>query len=147
MPVALTVVGSINLDLVVRTKRLPRPGETLSDATFTQVPGGKGANQAVAAARLGAQVTMIGAVGTDAFAEPAVAGLRAAGVTPAWVQKQGQTGVATRIRPTVSYANKKMLTASSAPIAHINTTVAGHQSENHEPIIQAGARTSGKPGR
>jgi ribokinase len=94
MSIALTVVGSINLDLVVRTARLPRPGETLSDATFTQVPGGKGANQAVAAARLGAQVTMIGAVGTDAFAEPAVAGLREAGVTPAWVTKQGQTGVA-----------------------------------------------------
>jgi ribokinase len=94
MSVALTVVGSINLDLVVRTTRLPRPGETLSDASFTQVPGGKGANQAVAAAKLGAQVTMIGAIGTDPFAEPAVAGLREAGVTPAWVTKEGQTGVA-----------------------------------------------------
>ena len=62
MPVRLTVVGSINLDLVARTERLPRPGETVSGATFAQIPGGKGANQAVAAARLGAQVTLIGCV-------------------------------------------------------------------------------------
>jgi len=94
VPVSLTVVGSINLDLVAKTARLPRPGETLTDASFTQVSGGKGANQAVAAAKLGAQVTMIGCVGDDAFAEPAVAGLRTAGVTPAWISKPGQTGVA-----------------------------------------------------
>ena len=56
MPVRLTVVGSVNLDLVARTERLPRPGETVTGATFAQIPGGKGANQAVAAARLGATV-------------------------------------------------------------------------------------------
>jgi ribokinase len=94
MPVALTVVGSINLDLVTRTPRLPRPGETLTDATFTMTPGGKGANQAVAAAKLGAQVTMIGVVGQDSIAEQAVQGLRDAGVAQSWVTKQGQTGVA-----------------------------------------------------
>src|SRR5437763_2738425 len=90
----LTVVGSINLDLVAKTERLPRPGETLTDATFTQVSGGKGANQAVAAAKLGAQVTMIGCVGNDAFADQAVAGLHVAGVTPAWISKAAPTGVA-----------------------------------------------------
>jgi ribokinase len=94
VPVALTVVGSINLDLVTRTPRLPRPGETLTDASFAMTPGGKGANQAVAAARLGAQVTMIGAVGAGWVADEAVVGLREAGVTPAWVTKDGQTGVA-----------------------------------------------------
>jgi ribokinase len=94
VPPRLTVVGSINLDLVAKAERLPRPGETLTDATFTQVAGGKGANQAVAAAKLGAEVVMIGAVGNDALAEPAVAGLREAGIGAGWVTKQGQTGVA-----------------------------------------------------
>ena len=91
---ALTVVGSVNLDLVAKSGRLPRPGETVSDATFMQVPGGKGANQAVAAARLGADVTMIAAVGDDSFAELALAGLRAAGVTLQLATKDGPTGVA-----------------------------------------------------
>jgi ribokinase len=76
----LTVVGSINLDLVARAERLPRPGETITGATFTRIPGGKGANQAVAAARLGAAVAMIGCVGDDELATAALAGLQEAGV-------------------------------------------------------------------
>ena len=76
----LTVVGSINLDLVARVERLPRPGETVTGATFERFPGGKGANQAVAAARLGASVRLVGAVGDDAYADEALAGLREAGV-------------------------------------------------------------------
>jgi ribokinase len=72
----LTVVGSINLDFVARCERLPRPGETVTDATFERGPGGKGANQAVAAARMGAQVRMIGCVGRDEFAEQALVYLR-----------------------------------------------------------------------
>jgi ribokinase len=90
---SLTVVGSVNLDLVARSERLPRPGETLTDATFARFPGGKGANQAVAAARLGAQVRFVGAVGEDAFADEALAGLREAGVDEA-VQLRESTGVA-----------------------------------------------------
>ena len=54
----IVVVGSINLDLVVRVPRLPQPGESIGEGVFAQVPGGKGANQAVACARLGADVTM-----------------------------------------------------------------------------------------
>ena len=80
MPPELTVVGSVNLDLVARCERLPRVGETLTDATFARYPGGKGANQAVAAARLGARVSFVGAVGEDAFADEALTGLREAGV-------------------------------------------------------------------
>ncbi len=76
----LTVVGSVNLDLVARAARLPRPGETITDATFERYPGGKGANQAVAAARLGAAVTFIGCVGDDELADEALAGLREGGV-------------------------------------------------------------------
>ena len=90
----LTVVGSINLDLVVRAERLPRPGETVSGARFSRVPGGKGANQAVAAARLGAKVRMVGCVGRDEVADEALAGLRDAAVEEHWLAKDGPTGIA-----------------------------------------------------
>ena len=74
------VVGSINLDLVVRTGRFPVPGETIGDARFATYPGGKGANQAVAARRLGAEVTLLGCVGDDVFARDLLAGLATEGV-------------------------------------------------------------------
>ena len=90
----LTVVGSINLDLVVGAERLPRPGETVSGASFSRVPGGKGANQAVAAARLGAEVALIGCVGGDELAGEALAGLRGAGVEERWIVKDAPTGIA-----------------------------------------------------
>jgi ribokinase len=93
MPVELTVVGSINLDLVARVERLPRAGETLTGTDFERFPGGKGANQAVAAAKLGARVKMIGAVGADAFADDALAGLRHAGVE-LHLQSEEVTGTA-----------------------------------------------------
>jgi ribokinase len=76
----ITVVGSINLDLVASVERLPRPGETLTDAALSRVPGGKGANQAVAAARLGAEVRFVGCVGDDEIAGEARRGLEEAGV-------------------------------------------------------------------
>jgi ribokinase len=69
---SIVVVGSVNLDLVARCRRLPRPGETVTDATFSRIPGGKGANQAVAAARLGADVTLVCCVGRDALADEAL---------------------------------------------------------------------------
>jgi len=80
LPPRLTVVGSVNLDLVARVRYLPRPGESITDAELAKVPGGKGANQAVAAARLGAEVRFVGAVGEDEFGTLAVAGLREANV-------------------------------------------------------------------
>lgn len=76
----ITVVGSINADLTVNVERHPAPGETLLGAGGGITAGGKGANQAVAAAKLGAEVTMVGAVGPDANAAPATALLREAGV-------------------------------------------------------------------
>ena len=90
----IVVVGSVNLDLVVRVERLPEPGETVGGGTFARVPGGKGANQAVACARLGAEVTMVAAVGRDPFAEEALAGLREAGVTLELHETDRPTGVA-----------------------------------------------------
>ena len=94
MPPRIVVVGSVNLDLVVRVERLPEPGETVGGGTLSRVPGGKGANQAVACARLGADVTMIAAVGRDPQAEEALAGLRAAGVGILLEETDAPTGVA-----------------------------------------------------
>ncbi len=90
----LNVVGSINLDLVARVRGLPRPGETLSGATLQRISGGKGANQAVAAARLGADVRMVGCVGGDPYAQEALAGLRDAGVRLEVREVDAPTGIA-----------------------------------------------------
>ncbi len=79
----IVVIGSINMDLVLRVPRMPLPGETLAGAAFRTIPGGKGANQAVACARLGepaARVAMIGCLGDDAFGATLRATLRADGI-------------------------------------------------------------------
>lgn len=76
----ITVFGSINMDLIATTARLPKPGETVAGQSFATAAGGKGANQALAAKRAGSAVRMAGAVGEDGFAEPALALLKDAGV-------------------------------------------------------------------
>ena len=92
----VTVVGSLNMDLIARSPRIPRPGETIIGGDFHTAPGGNGANQAVAAARLGARVSMIGRVGRDAFAGPLLDNLSAAGVDHTFViqDSEAATGVA-----------------------------------------------------
>lgn len=76
----ILVIGSVNLDLSASVSRLPAPGETITGATLGRFPGGKGANQALAASRLGADVTLIASVGDDAAAEEALALVREGGV-------------------------------------------------------------------
>jgi ribokinase len=90
------VIGSINVDLVVVADRLPEPGETVLGGRFSVHDGGKGANQAVAAARAGARVTMIGAVGADAHGARSVAALEAEGIETSRIRhvETEQTGVA-----------------------------------------------------
>ncbi len=91
----VVVVGSINVDLVVHADRLPLPGETVLGGQFARFQGGKGANQAVAAARAGASVTMIGAVGDDAYGTDAVRALADEGIDTSRVRVvEGPTGVA-----------------------------------------------------
>ncbi|WP_427018060.1 ribokinase [Pseudarthrobacter sp. P1] len=92
---ALTIVGSINLDITATTDRLPTPGETLGGGVLRRQPGGKGANQAVAGARLGGHVRMVGAVGNDGDGEALVAAMAAAGVDTTGVGRSGEpTGTA-----------------------------------------------------
>lgn len=76
----IVVVGSINMDLVTQAARFVGPGETILGQRFLTAPGGKGANQAVAAARLGAEVALVGAVGDDVFGKQLLAGLRTEGI-------------------------------------------------------------------
>jgi ribokinase len=93
---SVVVVGSVNVDLVVAVHKLPGPGETVNGGTFARYGGGKGANQAVAAARLGSNVKFVGAVGTDELGDEALRSLEAEGVDVAGVTRLDDvpTGVA-----------------------------------------------------
>ncbi len=92
----VAVVGSLNIDLVVRAPRIPQPGETIIGGDFRQMPGGKGANQAVAAVRLGASVSMVGRVGRDGFGQTLLENLAHDGVDHSFVIQDAAaaTGVA-----------------------------------------------------
>jgi ribokinase len=95
LPPRLGVVGSVNLDLVMRVARLPRPGETLTQGSLERHPGGKGANQALAAARLGAEVVFVACIGDDDFGREAVRLLLDTGVGLERLKVvEGATGVA-----------------------------------------------------
>lgn len=92
----IVVVGSSNTDMVVKGRRLPGPGETVKGGQFVMAAGGKGANQAVAAARLGAQVTLVAKVGADVFGDQAIAGYQKDGISTDFIFRDpaGHTGIA-----------------------------------------------------
>ena len=91
----IVVFGSINIDLVTRATKIPLPGETVAGPSYEKIPGGKGANQALAARRAGAEVVLVGAVGQDDFAAQALSLLRADGVDLSHVATSDQaTGAA-----------------------------------------------------
>lgn len=119
MSVTVCVVGSINLDLVASGAPLPCPGETILGAQFQQHPGGKGANQALAARRLGAEVKMIGCVGDDSLAESALALLRKDGVDVSDVMSEigTSTGVALI---SVSADGENQITVASGANARVS---------------------------
>lgn len=92
----IVVVGSSNVDMVVQAPRIPRPGETVLGGKFAMIPGGKGANQAVAAARLGADVTFVARVGAGAFGAQALEGFRTEGIRTEYIVQdpEAEQGVA-----------------------------------------------------
>ena len=81
----IIVIGSSNTDMVIKSKHLPRPGETILGGSFLMNPGGKGANQAVAAAKLGGDVVFVARVGDDLFGREAVEGFKKAGINTDFV--------------------------------------------------------------
>ena len=132
MTARVTVVGSLNMDLVIRSPRIPRPGETILAGQFRHVPGGKGANQAVAAARLGAQVSMIGRVGDDPFGHQLLENLAADGIDHTFVLRDGQaaTGVALIVvddagENSIVVASGANMRLSPADVEAAETAIAG----------------------
>lgn len=95
MSAQIVVVGSLNVDLVIQTPRFPQPGETITGRGFRQVYGGKGANQAAAAAKLGAATALVGCVGGDAFGTSYVENLAGLGVDTSHVRRDGDAATGT----------------------------------------------------
>lgn len=124
----ITVVGSVNLDLVLQLPRLPQPGETVSGGSLARVPGGKGGNQALACARLGADVTLVAAVGADPFADEALADLRDGGVALDLAVSVEPTGVAL-----IQVDAEGETTIAVAPGA--NTTLTGVRLPPHDAVL------------
>lgn len=157
----IVVVGSINIDLVARAERIPRAGETVSSSDFQMHPGGKGANQAVAVARLGYPVRMIGRVGSDAFGEKLRGQLAQSGVDASLVlTSQGPSGVAViavaksgenaivvtpganaQVTPQVVNSNASVIRQAGAVLAQLEIPfetierLAGICAEAHVPLL------------
>ncbi|MFK2902439.1 ribokinase [Dyella ginsengisoli] len=126
----IVVVGSINMDLVTVAPRFPGAGETLLGERFLTVPGGKGANQAVAAARLGAEVALVGAVGNDAFGAELKRGLAAEGIDLAHVATRDDVGSGTA-SITVAEGDNQIIVVPAA-----NAHVTPAQVEAARPLIE-----------
>jgi ribokinase len=126
----LTVLGSINVDLIAQTARLPAPGETVIAQALVRRPGGKGANQAAAASRLGAVTRMVGAVGADPDGDAMVESLTAAGVDCAGVSRSpAPTGIALVV---VDEAGENQIVVSPGANAHVD---AAHLSTFAGPLL------------
>lgn len=110
----VTIVGSLNTDLVVRAPKLPERGETVLGGSFAVFPGGKGANQAVAASRLGASVAMVGRVGDDAFGQQLREGLEQEGIDVAHVRATKGTASGVALITVDPSGNNTIVVASGA---------------------------------
>jgi len=123
----ILVVGSINMDLVVKAERMPRGGETLVGSGFTQAPGGKGANQAAACARLGARTFMIGRVGGDAFGKALVGCLKRSGVKTDFIvtDKSEPTGIAIIIVDRTGQNSIVVASGANAKVCRRDLSAAG----------------------
>ncbi len=128
----IVVVGSLNADLVVRSPRFPAPGETIRGEDLATIPGGKGANQAVAAARLGARVIMVGCVGADGFGATLIENLKQNKVDARHVMRDGSAATGTAIIVVDSNGENSIILSPGA-----NAKVSEH---DIEPAVLAGAK-------
>jgi ribokinase len=134
----ITVVGSANLDLIGLADRLPLPGETVMGHRFTTSPGGKGANQAVACARLGAATSIVGRVGDDAFGEQVRANLRRQGVDTARLTVDPETATGVALIAVDAQGNNSILVApgANARLTAEEAVAALHQSPPAAVLLQ-----------
>jgi ribokinase len=121
---AVVVVGSVNADLVVSVRELPRAGETVTGGTFARHGGGKGANQAVAAARAGAHVTFVGAVGADDLGDEALRELEAEGIDVSAVRRLDDVATGVAVIVVDERGENQIAVASGANAALTGDTVA-----------------------
>lgn len=129
---SIAVVGSVNLDVVASVARLPRPGETVTGAVLGRYPGGKGANQALAARRLGADVSLVACVGDDAEADEALQLLRDAGVNLDFCRKVSGAATGTALIAVTPDGENQIVVA---PGANRLLTSNGLQLPNADALI------------
>lgn len=129
MPKKITVLGSINMDLVTKTDTIPKVGETVKGTSFFMNPGGKGANQAVAAAKLGADISLIGCIGDDEFGNILLSHLAAEGISTDYIKRVSNvsTGIASI---TLSASDNSIIVVSGA-----NDYITPKLVEEYESII------------
>lgn len=130
----IVVVGSLNMDLVMRTPRVPAGGETLHGHEFSTLPGGKGANQAVACARLGARVSMIGQVGNDGFGTTLREGLIADGIDVTGVRQTTEVGTGVAMILVEDIGQNRIVLAAGA-----NGALAPQAIDSHAGMIAGAA--------
>lgn len=123
----VTVVGSFNMDLFIETERFPTPGEAVHGRNFRRAPGGKGANQACALARLGTPAAIIGAVGQDAFGDEMVANLMEAGVSTRGVARRADTPSGTAMIVLDAAGQNQIVVANGANDTLTAADVAAHR--------------------
>jgi len=121
----ICVVGGINMDLVVQVPHIPRPGETVHGGAVARFPGGKGANQAVAACRLGASVAMVGQVGADAFGDELINTLDSAGVEATGVRRVSAAATGVALISVASDGQNAIVVAPGANMVWEEAAVAG----------------------
>ncbi len=127
----ITIVGSFNMDLFIEAPRFPAPGEAILGKNFRRAPGGKGANQACAVARLGHAAAILGAVGRDAFGDEMVANLAAAGVDTTGVLRRDDVASGTAMVVLDATGQNQIVVANGA-----NDTLTAAEVEQHAALLR-----------
>ncbi|RNC84678.1 MAG: ribokinase [Balneola sp.] len=131
-PNKIVVVGSSNTDMVIYSDRIPRPGETILGGTFKMNPGGKGANQAVAAARLGGNVSFVSSIGSDIFGKESLSNFNEAGIDSQYVSIQAGTPSGVALILVDAQGENSIAVASGA-----NSSITTADIDKATPAIQA----------